>query len=95
MSVLLDAVQDASRHTQVLLTSHSPDLLDRDDMGDDTLLAVAADDGITTVGSINTLGREALRDRLFTAGELLRLNQLDPDDDARRTSRSDQMKLFS
>lgn len=95
VAVLLDAVNDASRHTQVLLTSHSPDLLDRDDLVDSALLAVDADDGVTTIGPVSMVGREALRDRLFTAGELLRLNQLEPDDSARKISQSEQLKLFS
>jgi predicted ATPase len=95
VSVLLDAVADASRHTQVVLTSHSPDLLDRDDLRDSALLAVAADDGVTTIGSVSEVGRTALRDRLFTAGELLRLNQLEPSDEARQASQSKQLKLFS
>src|SRR5690606_23815699 len=88
VSVLLDAVQDAARHTQVILTSHSPDLLDRDDLDDSALLAVAADDGVTTIGPVSDVGRQALRDRLFTAGELLRLNQIEPADDARAQSRT-------
>lgn len=95
VSVLLDAVQDAARHTQVVLTSHSPELLDRDDLDDSALLAVAADDGVTTIGPVSEVGRQALRDRLFTAGELLRLNQLEPAEDARAQSRSEQLGLFS
>lgn len=95
VGVLLDAVRDASNQTQVVLTSHSPDLLDRDDLQDSALLAVAADDGVTTIGPVNSVGRQALRDRLFTAGELLRMNQLEPDEGALTLSQADQLKLFS
>ncbi|MGH9112778.1 MAG: AAA family ATPase [Acidimicrobiales bacterium] len=95
VSVPLDAVQDAARYTQVLLTSHSPELPDRDELDDEALLAVAAYDGVTTIGPVNQLGRQALRDRLFTAGELLRMNQLEPGHDARDASRSSQLKLFT
>jgi predicted ATPase len=96
VAILLDAIADASRHTQVVVTSHSPELLDRDDVEDSALLAVAVDDGVTAIGPVNAVGRSALRDRLFTAGELLRMNQLEPGDDARRASRldGDQLRLF-
>ena len=95
VGVLLDAVHDAKKRTQVVLTSHSPELLDREDLPDSALLAVAADDGVTAVGPISSIGREALRQKLFTAGELLRLDQLTPDEDAQLTSQSEQMVLFS
>lgn len=79
VGILLDAVRVASAHTQVLLTSHSPDLLDRDDLDEGGILAVEAVDGATTIGGLDHVSRGALRDRLFTAGELLRLDQLAPD----------------
>lgn len=34
----------------MLVTSHSPELLDRDDLDDDIILAVGSDQGVTTVG---------------------------------------------
>lgn len=96
VGVLIDAIRDASRHTQVVITSHSPELLDRDDLDDSSLLTVSADEGVTAIGPVNGPARDAMRERLFTAGELLRLNQLDPDEDTRRRSRSDnQLKLFT
>jgi predicted ATPase len=79
--VLLDALREASRPTQVIVTSHSPDLLDQPDLGNASLLAVDAEDGVTQIAPIDQAGREALRDRLYTAGELLRMNQLAPDPD--------------
>lgn len=95
VSILIDAVRDASRHTQVIVTSHSPELLDRDDLGDDTLLAVSADDGVTVIGPLDHVGRSAVRERLFTPGELLRMNQLEPDERAREVARSEQQpRLF-
>ncbi len=94
VSILIDAIRDASQHTQVIVTSHSPDLLDREDVGDESILAVIADDGVTAIGPLNDVGRSALRDRLFTAGELLRMNQLEPSAEARTMSNSDQQRLF-
>ena len=77
--VLVDALREAAGHAQILVTSHSPDLLDNDDISDNSILAVVAEHGETKIGPLDHVGRSVLRDRLFTAGELLRMNQLDPD----------------
>lgn len=92
---LLDALVDASRATQILVTSHSPELLDDHRITGDSILAVLADGGITKIAPLDEVGRSALRDRLYTPGELLRLNQLSPDQDALRRMGSSQMTLFS
>ncbi len=76
--VLFDALGDAAATTQVIVTTHSADLLDRDEVEQDSLLAVVGDDGETRIGPVDAVGRSVLRDRLFTAGELLRMGQLQP-----------------
>ena len=98
--VLVDALRDAAEHAQIFVTSHSPDLLDNDDIPDDSILAVLAEYGQTRfglretkIGPLDHVGRSALRDRLFTAGELLRMNQLDPDPD-RSNLRPNDLELF-
>jgi predicted ATPase len=75
---LLDALGDASYTTQVLVTTHSSALLDSDDVDVESLLAVVAEDGVTSIGPIDDVGRSILRDRLFTAGELLQMEHLRP-----------------
>ena len=77
--VLLDGLRDAADKTQIIITSHSPDLLDDKELDPESILAVEAHDGITTIGHVHEAGRSAVRDRLYTTGELLRLNQLQPD----------------
>ena len=77
--VLLDALREAADKTQIIITSHSPDLLDDKDLDPESILAVEARDGITIIADIDEAGRSVVRDRLYTAGELLRLNQLQPD----------------
>jgi predicted ATPase len=79
VGVIIDAIRDASLHTQLLVTSHSPDLLDRDDLDPDEILAVRAYEGTTEIGPLSEFGRNALRDKLFTPGELMRMNELVPD----------------
>lgn len=78
-AALREALDRASRTTQIIVTSHSPDLLDDASIEAQAILAVASDGGETRIAQLDPGSREALRDRLFSAGELLRLNQLLPD----------------
>ena len=91
--VLIDGLREAAGHAQVLVTSHSPDLLDHSDISDDSVLAVVAEHGETHIGPLDAVGRSALREHLFTAGELLRMNQLDPDP-ALSNLKPNQLDLF-
>ena len=77
-AVLLDALRDASERRQVIVTSHSPDLLDREDFELSQIRAVRAFRGETLIGELDAAGALALRERLFTPGELLRNDQLIP-----------------
>lgn len=76
--ILLDCLRDGARHAQVIVTSHSPDLLDDPNLTNEQLLAVIAEEGRTLIAPLDEASRSALRDHLYTAGELLRLNQLQP-----------------
>jgi predicted ATPase len=92
--VLLDALRVASNRVQVVVTSHSPDLLDDDSIPTESLLAVTADGDITVIGPIDKSGRAALRKRLFTPGELLRLDRLRPEESAHEIATGQQLNLF-
>jgi predicted ATPase len=76
--VLLDALRDASERRQVIVTSHSPDLLDRHDFTLSELRAVRSIGGETKIGQLDAAGALALREDLYTPGELLRTDQLLP-----------------
>lgn len=92
--ILLDSLRDASRDTQVIVTSHSPDLLDDETIDNESILAVDAKGGGTNIAPLDDAGRSALHDRLYTAGELLRLNQLVPDRKAIDKTPDSQIRLF-
>jgi predicted ATPase len=77
--LLRDALREAARHVQVIVTSHSPELLDDPDLSADQLFAVENRDGTTSIAPLDDAARSALRDHLYTAGEMLRANQLAPD----------------
>lgn len=79
VGILLDALGEGAERRQVIVTSHSADLLDNKEVSAEEIQAVVAERGRTRIGPIDNTSREALRDHLFTAGELLRMNQLELD----------------
>ncbi len=79
VGALLDALRDAAHRTQIIITTHSPDLLEDKHLDIDSILAVEADDGYTVIAPVDDASRSVVQDRLFTVGELLRSNQLQPD----------------
>jgi predicted ATPase len=87
-AILMDALREASSRTQILVTSHSPDFLDLLDLDSEVLLAVSSAEGVTQVAPIDQASLRIIRDDLFSAGELLRQDQLapDPEDLARQES---------
>jgi predicted ATPase len=90
---LRDCLREGSRHTQVLVTSHSPELLDDPTIPEESILAVVAEDGETKIGTVDEAARSTLRDRLYTAGELMRGDQLRPD--ASAVAKARQLQLFA
>lgn len=78
-NLLLDALRDASRTRQVLATTHSPELLDSPSISDRDVIAVRSVGGTSRVDRLDATGRKALEESLFTAGEMLRADQLQPE----------------
>ena len=76
---LRDALNRASQRTQIIVTSHSPDLMDDPDLDADTVRAVVSEGSETRIAPLDTSSKDAMKQHLFSAGELLRLNQLAPD----------------
>ncbi|MCX6916167.1 MAG: chromosome segregation protein SMC, partial [Verrucomicrobia bacterium] len=61
---------------------------------DDNILAVINKNGQTIIGPVDAAGRSSIRDKLFTAGELLRLSQLTPDVAEVQATPESQLDLF-
>lgn len=74
LAVLSDVLQEASQRTQVLITTQSPDLISR--FNADQLRVVERVNGVTRIGPIDELQRGAINDQLFSAGDLLRIEDL-------------------
>jgi predicted ATPase len=90
--VLRNALISASANTQILVTSHSPDLLDDKKISDENILAVENVNGATLIAPLSLATRKAIKNKLYTAGELLRLNQLSPENNIK--IRAEQLELF-
>ena len=76
--ILWDALEDGQDRAQVLVTTHSADLLDRSDVPISSILATDADAGNTQIRPVIESSRKLLQKRLFTPGELLRQRRLSP-----------------
>lgn len=93
-SALREALSRASKQTQVIVTSHSPDLLDDRSLSPDSFLAVVSEGGETRIAPLDAASLSVMRDQLFSAGELLRLNQLAPDQNVLAEQQARQTDLF-
>jgi predicted ATPase len=76
---LMDALREAANHTQVIVTTHSPDLLNEVNIDAETLFVVKAEEGTTRIARPDNASLQAIREHLYTPGELLRMDQLEPD----------------
>ena len=77
LGAVLDFLWEASERMQVILTTHSPELLDRREIADHHLRMVEWSEGVTRVGPVSDANRRALREGLTEAGGLLRANVLE------------------
>lgn len=90
---LMDALIEASHETCLLITTHSPELLDHPAVDVSSILAVEARDNEAIITPVRPEMRDAVKNRLYTVGELLRLDQLQPDERVYRQVRA-QLQLF-
>jgi len=93
-AVLLDAIREASASVQVVVTSHSTDLLDNSEIPSDAIRAVSWENGQTEILGLDSASRSALHDRLYTAGELLRMGGLTPEPRIPGADTESEVQLF-
>ena len=77
LGVILDVLWGASRSSQVVVTTHCPEILDAKWIRDRHLRLVSWDDGATRIDKMAPWVKRAMAQQLFGAGELLRSNALD------------------
>ncbi len=92
---LREALKVASAHTQILVTSHSPELLDDADVPASQIRVVRQRDSRTEIAAVDPASREMMREGLFSPGELLRLGQLEPDSAEVDSLARRQIELFA
>lgn len=71
LAVLRDVFLEASQNTQILLTTHSPDLLEG--IPPESLRVVEREEGVTKVGPVAPHQMEVIRKKLFHPGEIMRI----------------------
>lgn len=75
--LLHDFIDEAAHRSQVLITTHSPDLLAR--LSAEDVRVVTRANGVTSVARMDASQREAVRSRLLTLGDVLRMEGLRPE----------------
>ena len=78
MAVLSDAMKEAATRGQVLVATHSPDLIDR--LPIESIRAVTAEGGSTRVDRVAEHQLKSVRQNLFSAGEIHSMEGLQPAD---------------
>ena len=78
LGVILDVLRGAGRSSQIVVTTHSPDILDAKWIKDRHLRLVSWDEGVSRIDGTAPSVKQAMTEQLFGAGELLRSNALDP-----------------
>jgi predicted ATPase len=91
--MVMEVLMDASEEKQVLITTHSPDLLDQKELKDHQIRVVALRNGRTVITPMSEGGRQAIRERLYTPGQLLRMGELNVDQNV-VSQRAEEMDLF-
>lgn len=93
LAVLLEALMDASRKKQIMITTHSPELIDQKEIDTSALRLVEWHEGRTYIGPLSERDRSTIKDRLSTPGELLTAGELELDPESLRAE-TDAVDLF-
>ena len=74
LQLIADSIMEVSEISQILVTTHSPDLIDRFDPS--SVIAVELKDDATTAQPLSGTQIEAVKKRLFSLGELMSVEGL-------------------
>jgi predicted ATPase len=80
MRALVDALDDATKRTQVLLTTHSGDLLSGRDVSPAQVLVARNRGGQTHITPVDPASREMIQKELYSLADLQRMDKLDLDE---------------
>jgi len=85
---LVDALDEATMRTQILLTTHSADILDNPTILPENIRVVRMIEGRTVIAPVDEASVSIVRQNLNTLGELERQDRLEPDADDLERQRS-------
>jgi predicted ATPase len=74
LRLLWEEMEEAANTSQIIITTHSPDLLDM--CYAEQLRIIEKIDGVTYINPIDEIQKQAIQERLFAPGELLRAQGL-------------------
>ena len=79
LAVLADVLNESALRSQIIVTTHSPDLIDSvtDYRAIENLRIVGIVDGVTAIGEVASPQVEAVKRHLFSPGELHRMDELE------------------
>ena len=80
LGAVLDLVEHASRTMQVMVTTHSPDILDASWIEGQHLRILEWENGVSRISPASDASQRIIGDGVMRAGELLRSNALTPAD---------------
>lgn len=80
MRALVDAMDEATARTQVLLTTHSAELLAGRDISPGQVLVVRSRGGQTQITPVDPASREIVEKELYSLADLQRMDRLDLDE---------------
>ena len=86
LEMIMEILMGASNEKQVLITTHSPEVLDQKELKDSQIRMVYLKNGQTVIAPLSVSTREVVRGGLYSPGELLKMNEIGPDDDAQAVS---------
>ncbi len=95
LSSIVELIRSFSRDVQVLVTTHSPELLNAKWIEPENLRVVTWERGVTQVLPLGEAAVSALKDHLMGAGELMRSNALRPLDFFADQASAVQMDVFA
>ena len=87
-------IRSFARNTQIVVTTHSPELLDAKWNLPEHLRIVTWREGVTRAQSLGEASKKALREHLMGAGEQLRSNALRAEEVDVFAEPNDQLELF-
>lgn len=80
LAMLADAFKEVSEQTQIIITTHSPQLVEH--FRPENLRVVTMKNGLTEISAVNKAQREAVQRGLVSLGEFMAAEGLYPDDES-------------